>query len=116
MNLLRPKTVGAADDRGMPLNNYTVVRQVQLRIAPNTARQQSMWMALGIEAEYTGVGVDGDIHNGDRLYTGPVLEGNPRPSAGSRLFRVTGFNNMTYPKGHFDLPSWEYPMVEESVL
>lgn len=94
---------GTVDENGIPVHglvNVPTLTQVFGRLIYGSARQKSMWMSLGIEADYEFLTQEPGILNGHFILT-----------ADGRLFRVTGARVKRYGKGSIPT-SYKFPCVE----
>ncbi len=100
--VLVPTQPGQTDDAGLPRgglkrNGLTT----QGRVQDMDARQTTMWLSLGVEANYSYTTFD-DLLNGWFLWT-----------PDQRLFQITGLRKWTYPKGNIPgFFSGGYPLKE----
>ena len=92
---------GAVDAAGVPLDRIVLVRPILGRLSVNSGRQQEMWRALGIKADYLFTTLDPGLTNGTFLQ-----------SFDGRIFRVTGTNAPEYAKGNITEQTYENPLEE----
>ena len=102
MQVMAQRNPLQADEMGLALHNLVVVRTLSgARLSRPSARQQAMWGTLGIKVDYTLYSYDGDVDNGQFIYS----------PADRRLFRLTGAHGKSYARGTLRT-FWSYSVEE----